>query len=177
MHFGPQKRTPARPGRGLAEASPRRQNEKAQRQSEAHGDSKLIILLLESQQSSIRNEFRTLLPCQNFRPQLAQRDRLQAGFESFKAMDCGKPKMSQDEARLEAGFSNSRQASKQVQAASAFEIEKMIEIRAQFFGLKNIRKSRHITWASPVQDSGIKSASNYNFPHVWLGDFATNVPK
>ena len=65
------------------------------------------ILLLESQQGSTRNEFRTLLPCQNFRPQLAQRDRLKAGFESFKAMDCGKTKMSQDEAgsRLQ---SNSR---------------------------------------------------------------------
>ena len=52
-----------------------------------------------------------MLPCQNFRPQLAQRDGLKAGFESFKAMDVVKrkclkmkPGWKQASKQLEAGF-------------------------------------------------------------------------
>ena len=77
--------------RGLAEASarPRLGGKTYWHRDKARltGTRNYIILLLESQQGSTPNEFRTLLPCQNFRPQLAQRDGLKAGFESFKAMD------------------------------------------------------------------------------------------
>ena len=130
---------PARLGRGLAEASSRRQNVLAQKQSDAHKARNYIKLLLQSQQGSTPNEFRTLLPCQNFRPQLAQRDGLQAGFESFKAMDCGNTKMCQNEARLE--------ASKRLEAG--FEAGpgglgkrncKMVEIRGPVLVPKNIKK-------------------------------------
>ena len=77
-----------KPGRSLAKASPRRQNVLAQRQrSEAHGDSK-IILLFESLQGSTPKKFGTLLLRQNFKQKLAQRDGLKAGrLRSFKAME------------------------------------------------------------------------------------------
>ena len=46
-----------------------------------------------------------------------------------------------------------RQALEQFEAgpaASAIELEKMVEIRGAFFGPKKVRKGRPITWASPV---------------------------
>ena len=72
--------------RGLAEASPRPRlggktywhRDKARRT----GTRNYIILLLESQHGSTPNEFGTLPPYQNFRPQLAQRNGLKAGFEA-----------------------------------------------------------------------------------------------
>ena len=74
------------------------------------GTRNYIILLLESQQGSTPNEFRTLLPCQNFRPQLAQRDGLKAGFESFKAWIVVKRKC----LKMKPGW---KQASKQLEAS------------------------------------------------------------
>ena len=79
----------------------------AQRQREAHRDSKLyntIVGVPAGLNAKINFEL-----CCLARPQLAQRDGLKAGFKSFKARDCGKRKMSQDEAKqaskqLEAGF-------------------------------------------------------------------------
>ena len=70
--------------RGLAEASPR---PRLGRKTYWHRDKarltetrNYIKLLLESQQPSTPNEYGTLLPRQNFKPQLAQSDGLKAGF-------------------------------------------------------------------------------------------------
>ena len=72
---------------------------------------------------------------------MAQRDGLKAGFESFKAMDCGKTNMSQDEARLEAGFKATRGRLRSRSRASAIETEKMVKIRGPFLTLKMEKKA------------------------------------
>ena len=70
-----------RPRRGLASEA-KRICTKAKRTSLGL-EAIYIILVLESQQGSTPNEFGTLLPCQNFKPQLAHSRQA----SSFRAME------------------------------------------------------------------------------------------